>query len=210
MRSTSHRRNRVLVTGSTLLLLATLVVRGEEKPVAAGATPPAAVEGEKELETAIPPTEITADTLDYDMKNKLAHLEGNVHVVDQDIDLRANRMVIHFVYSEAEGRDVVQRIVATGKVVITRDKVVATGSEANYDVDKGLVVLTGEPILIQGNSKITGARDVIFNRAQERVYTDGGKPKIEFYRSDNEQGSMVDALKAGDGKAAVGSDAYTH
>ena len=51
-----------------------------------------------------------------------------------------------------------------------------------FDHDKaGSISLSGNPILLQGASRISGAEHIIFNRSEGKFRTEGGQPKIEFY-----------------------------
>jgi lipopolysaccharide export system protein LptA len=122
------------------------------------------------------PTEITSDTMDYDIETRSAVFAGNVHVKDSRLDLKATKMIVQFDESNE-----LETITCEGKVTISRDGHLAKGEKATYDYKGGSISLSGNPVLLQGASKISGAERIIFNRAEGKFRTEGGQPKIEFY-----------------------------
>jgi lipopolysaccharide transport protein LptA len=122
------------------------------------------------------PTEITSDSMDYDIESRSAVFAGNVHVKDSRLDLKATKMVVLF-----DENNELETITCQGKVTISRDGHVASGDVATYDYKGGSISLSGNPTLLQGASRISGAEQIIFNRAEGKFRTQGGQPKIEFY-----------------------------
>ena len=156
----------LLVALFSLCLWAQAPQIAAQQPVAQAGTP----QGE------VLPTEITSDTMDYDIETRSAVFAGNVHVQDSRLDLKAARMVVQF-----DEANELETITAEGKVTISRDGNIAKGEKATYDYKGGSISLSGNPILLQGASKISGAEHIIFNRAEGKFRTQGGQPKIEFY-----------------------------
>jgi lipopolysaccharide transport protein LptA len=132
-------------------------------------------------EADVPPTEINADTLDYDVNNRVANFAGNVHAFDEQLDLKADKMKVQF------GDDSrVRRIDAEGNVTITRDDSVAIGGRAVYDVTKNSVTLFDYPVLVQGRNRMRGAERIIYNRATGKFSTEGGRIVIEVHREEGD------------------------
>ena len=85
-------------------------------------------------------------------------LTGGVLVTQAGLSLRSTRMTI--AYSNASGIDV-NRIDATGGVVITKSDERATGDAAIYDLDRRLITLVGNVTLTQRGNRLNGGRVVI-------------------------------------------------
>jgi lipopolysaccharide export system protein LptA len=122
-------------------------------------------------------TEITSDSVTYDMENGNAVFSGNVRVTDSQFDLRAAKMVLWFDENKA-----LKAIACQGDVAVFRDGYVATGDLATYDYQTGFISLSGNPVLRQGTNQVAGSEKIIFNRAQGSFRTQGGQPTVEAYR----------------------------
>jgi lipopolysaccharide export system protein LptA len=73
----------------------------------------------------------------------------------------------------------IKQIVAEGKVNATQGDRVATGDKAVFDDKAKTVTLTGNPIMRQGNSQISGSR-VIYFIEQDRAVAEGdGKVRVQ-------------------------------
>ncbi|MFT5127904.1 MAG: lipopolysaccharide export system protein LptA [Rhodothermales bacterium] len=164
---------RIAAVPSLWVALLSLSTTAQGPQIAEPQAPPASTEAP---EGELLPTEITSDSMDYDIETRSAVFAGNVHVKDSRLDLKAAQMVVQF----DEGNEL-ETITCQGKVVISRDGHVATGEVATYDYKGGSISLSGSPILLQGASRISGAERIIFNRTEGKFRTEGGQPKIEFY-----------------------------
>jgi len=85
-------------------------------------------------------------------------LSGGVTAIQAGLTLKANRVTA--AYSSNNGVDV-NRLDATGGVMISKDDLRATSSSAIYDLDSSLITLIGNVNLVQGNNRLTGERLVI-------------------------------------------------
>jgi lipopolysaccharide export system protein LptA len=114
------------------------------------------------------PIDITADKLVGNDVKKIATYKGNVVAVRGDYTLKTIELEVHY-----SGRDdkkapasvtaadsqQVRRIIAKESVVLTSTKdQSATAKHADYDVTGGLLVLTGDVFIKQGQSVVCGQR----------------------------------------------------
>ncbi|HBA83743.1 MAG TPA: hypothetical protein DCZ95_06580 [Verrucomicrobia bacterium] len=118
---------------------------------------------EESLESAENVTVITADRLTFDYKNQYAMFEENVVVTDPEMQLKSDKLLVHF---EKEGK--VSAIKAEGHVKMIQDDKNAQCAVASYDVDSGKIVLAGKPRVTRGRDVLEG--DVItFWRDQNKM-----------------------------------------
>ncbi len=123
------------------------------------------------------PTEISASKITYDFNNNVADFIGNVHVMDADLELNADKLRV---FRNAEGA--MTKIIAIGeanKVICKSPEGEAVGTLATYDVVKGILIFTGKPILkFKDGSLLVDAEKVIYDREKKTFTTEGGKPRI--------------------------------
>jgi lipopolysaccharide export system protein LptA len=97
------------------------------------------------------PVEVSADTLSVDQDTGTAIFTGNVIIGQGEMRLAANRVLV--VYSEDQSR--IQRLEATGGVTLVSGQDAAEAARADYDIDSGLVVMSGDVLLTQGGNALT-------------------------------------------------------
>ena len=151
-----------------LFLLVQLSVAGDQnsQPEAANS---------KQISPA--PTEISSDSMDFDIENHTAIFDGNVQVIDDQLSLNSDKMIVHF-----DEDNKLQRIEATGNVVIDSNGNIAKSGQAVYDFGQGRVVLSMDPILLQGDNRVIGAEEIIYSRTEDKFETRGGQPRVIFLR----------------------------
>jgi lipopolysaccharide export system protein LptA len=93
------------------------------------------------------PTNITSDSLSLNAKERIFTYKGNVVVTQGDMTLTSK--TIDGSYSD---QNQIQKIVARGDVVITKQDIKATSQLATYDAVSSIVTLTDNPQLQQGES----------------------------------------------------------
>lgn len=103
------------------------------------------------------PVEVTADSLSINQSDGTALYTGNVVIVQGEMRLAAPRVLV--VYSESAGR--IDRMEATGGVVMVSGKEAAEASRADYDIEGGSVVMSGNVLLTQGPNALTAERMVV-------------------------------------------------
>ena len=128
---------------------------------------------------AAPPTEINSDNMDFDVENRLAVFKGNVKVVDEKLNLSSDLMKVKF-----DEENKLEKIEASGNVAISFNDNKATGGKAIYDFKDGKIVLSENPILIQGSNRVIGAEEIIYEKTEKNFKTRGGDPQIIFYEDD--------------------------
>ena len=100
------------------------------------------------------PVEVTADTLDVSQADGTAIFTGNVVIGQGEMRLSADRVLV--VYNEeADGID---RMQATGGVVLVNGPDAAEADKADYSVASGVIVMTGNVLLTQGANALTSER----------------------------------------------------
>lgn len=97
------------------------------------------------------PVEVTADTLDVNQENGSAEFLGNVVVGQGEMRLSAKRVLVIY-NQEASG---IERMEATGDVVLVSGPDAAQAERADYTIDSGVIVMTGNVLLTQGQNALT-------------------------------------------------------
>lgn len=105
------------------------------------------------------PIEIVADKLEVIEPKQQAIFSGNVLAEQGDIDLKSQRMVVHYSNknqstSDAQG---IKRIEATGNVFFIAPTETARGDAAVYDVSSNTIMLSGNVVLTRGENVIRGS-----------------------------------------------------
>jgi lipopolysaccharide export system protein LptA len=117
------------------------------------------------------PIYITADWMEVDQKKNTITYKGRVVTVQADMTMRSNTLTAYY---DPEMKQMSQ-IVAEGKVQATQGNRVATGDKAVFDDKAKTVTLTGEPVMRQGNSQVSGTR-IIYYLDQDRAVAEGKDP----------------------------------
>ncbi|NKX45125.1 lipopolysaccharide transport periplasmic protein LptA [Roseibacterium sp. KMU-115] len=105
------------------------------------------------------PVEVTSDSLGIDQTTGRAVFDGNVIIVQGDLRMAAGRVEV--VYSDTGGARSVERVIATGGVLVTRGADAAEGAEATYDITAALLTMVGDVLVTQGPTAISGDRMVV-------------------------------------------------
>lgn len=100
------------------------------------------------------PVDIGADQLAVNNADGTAVFSGNVLVGQGEMRLAAARVEVTY---GADGRSI-QSLRATGGVTISNLADAAEAQEALYTIDSGVVVLTGDVLLTQGQSALSGQK----------------------------------------------------
>jgi lipopolysaccharide export system protein LptA len=125
-------------------------------------------------DTALP-IEIAADALEVQQEKQIAVFSGNVDAQQGNIKLRADRIWVHYQGgTDADAAQAISKIDAEGRVFFSSGAETAEGDLGTYDVDNGVITLTGEVVLTQGNNVIKGNR-VVFDLTTGQSTMDGDK-----------------------------------
>lgn len=104
------------------------------------------------------PVNYAADRIELQDRQDRVVLSGNVDIQQDDLRLRAARTTVAFTN---EGSLKIQRITATGGVVVTRGNEMARGDVAIYDFNKRIITMVGNASLRRGGDTLNGKRFVI-------------------------------------------------
>ena len=110
------------------------------------------------------PTTITSDSLSINAKQRIFTYKGNVLVTQGDLLMKSK--IIEGSYNEGNQ---IQKLVAKGDVVISKQEIKATSQQAIYDATTAIVTLTDNPQLQQQGTVLIADRIKIFlneNRSQ--------------------------------------------
>ncbi len=134
----------------------------------------------KESSSKTPSIVIKANTLEVDNNDKVVTFTGDVDAKKDDFTITCQRLRLHYrgmFSSETSEKFEVEQIIATGKVKITQtDGGYATAEKAVYNEKAGKFILTGQPMVKQGNDFVEGAKITLFLN-EKRSIVEGSKDK---------------------------------
>jgi lipopolysaccharide transport protein LptA len=126
-------------------------------------------------ETTAPPgsTVITSDELHSDQANHQSVFSGKVIAVGTNFRLTCQEMTVFFTNDNK-----VDRIVATGDVIITQPDRITHCGHAEYFRDEDKFVLTQSPIILDHKNQIAGPQITIYRTTQKMEITGGRSQTI--------------------------------
>lgn len=160
------RRMKALKICGASFGLAAVAVSG----VALAQTPISALRGHN----TNAPIDVAADRIEVQDRTDRAIWSGNVVVKQDALTLEAQRLTL--AYSTAGGLEI-DRLDASGGVVVRSPSETARGDFGVYDIDRRLITLIGGVRLERGGSSLSGARLTI-DLASGRAVVDGGAAGI--------------------------------
>lgn len=104
------------------------------------------------------PVDFAAGSIEVQDRADRVVLAGNVRVTQAGLTVTAPRMTV--AYTRQGGTDV-NRLDATGGVVVTKGDERASGNVAIYDLDRRLITMVGNVELRQRGNRLSGGRMVI-------------------------------------------------
>ena len=117
---------------------------------------------------------ITSDRMELDQKkNSIVYL-GNVVTARGNVTMKSDTLTV--IYNPEMKR--LTEVVAEGNLEITQGDRIATGTKAIFNSENNSVVLTGDPVVRQGNSQVSGCRIILFI-GEERGVVDGGCQRVK-------------------------------
>jgi lipopolysaccharide export system protein LptA len=130
------------------------------------------------------PVIIKSKTLEVNDNNKTVRFSGDVNAKQENFTIDCQEMLVYYVESPAgddagKKKSKVNRIVATGQVKITRDeRGMATSDKAVYYFDEDKVVLSGKPVVRQGDDMVEGDRITIYLKENRSVVESAKNKKV--------------------------------
>lgn len=108
------------------------------------------------------PIDISSDHIEVQDRANRAIWTGNVHAVQGDMTMDAQRMTVAYTHATQPGQDPqIQRIDASGGVTVVSPTERAKGNFGIYDLNRKLITLIGGVTLTRGTNVVNGARLVI-------------------------------------------------
>jgi lipopolysaccharide export system protein LptA len=104
------------------------------------------------------PVDFTADRIEVQDRADRVVVQGNVIVKQAGLTMTAQRLTV--AYHQSGGVEI-DRMDASGNVVVTRTNERASGNVAIYDLNRRLITMVGNVQLTQGTNKLTGQRLLI-------------------------------------------------
>jgi lipopolysaccharide export system protein LptA len=131
------------------------------------------------------PTVIKSNSLEIDNKRREVTFAGNVEARKDDMTINCQKMFVYYLEDKAAGGASekaafkIDRIVATGEVKINRtDGGLATAEQATYYQSEEKVVLTGKPVVKQGEDFVEGSVITLFLREDRSLVEGSGDEKV--------------------------------
>ncbi len=103
------------------------------------------------------PVSITSDSLAVNQSEGTAIFTGDVLAIQGDLRLAATEVTVRYV----KGGQDIETINATGGVTLTSPTEAAESKDAVYTIATGSMVMTGDVLLTQGQSAISGQKLVL-------------------------------------------------
>lgn len=100
------------------------------------------------------PLEVASDSLEVDQATGRAVLTGNVVVAQGDLRLSAGRVIVD--YAEVDGARRIERLDASGDVLIVSGEDAAEAQEAVYALGEGTILMTGDVVVTQDGNTLAG------------------------------------------------------
>lgn len=118
------------------------------------------------------PIEVSASELSVDQKTDTAIFTGDVVIIQGEMRLAADKVLVIYL-KETQG---ISRLEATGNVTVVSGEDTAESQYADYKVEEGVIEMTGDVLLTQGQSALTADRMTVHlddgtARMQGRVTT---------------------------------------
>ncbi|WP_420568909.1 lipopolysaccharide transport periplasmic protein LptA [Thalassovita sp.] len=108
-------------------------------------------------DTADQPVQVSADSLSVNQEDGQATFQGNVAISQGEMLLSAQTVLVTY-NEDGEG---IESLLASGGVTLVNGPVAAEAQQADYNIDKAIVVLTGNVLLTQGQNVISGEKVTI-------------------------------------------------
>jgi len=102
------------------------------------------------------PIEITSEDLQVDQAAGTAIFTGDVILGQGTMRMTAERLVVEYADNPATGETEITKMTATGGVTIISGEEAAESQRAVYTLANTTIVMTGDVLLTQGPSALTG------------------------------------------------------
>ncbi len=117
---------------------------------------------------------IDSDRMEMDQQQNTVVYMGNVVAVRGNVTMKSDTLTA--TYNPEMQR--LAEVVAEGNLEVTQGNRIATGAKAIYNNEDNSIVLTGNPVIRQGNSQVSGCRIIMFIN-EERGVVEGGCQRVK-------------------------------
>ncbi len=117
---------------------------------------------------------VQSDRLEVEHQQKRARFEGNVRVVFLGLTLFSDKMEVMY-----DDNGEIVSLLAQGNVTVVRDNARATSNSARLDAVRNLLILDGNPVLVQGAHRLEGKR-ITVNLSSGRLDVTQAKGTFKF------------------------------
>jgi lipopolysaccharide export system protein LptA len=156
---------------------ACLLLAGIHSPVEAGEAAPAKADTKKQSKTGgsdaakQKPIFVSSDRMEVDRQKNVLIYVGRVVVIQADMTMRSDKLTTYF---DADLQQMKEAIAEGKHVQVTQGDRVATGTKAVFDGVTQTITMTGNPVMRQGNSEVSGER-IIYFMTEDRAIVESGK-----------------------------------
>ena len=127
------------------------------------------------------PIAIAADAMEVEQSQRRATFLGAVDARQGELVLRADKLVVHYRDQPQGDRGSIRLIEAMGDIFLVTPGETAQGDAGSYDVDAGIVTLTGQVVLTNADAVLTGERATMnLATGESRVTGEGGRVNVLF------------------------------
>ncbi len=134
----------------------------------------AGLESKKPQDGAAETITINSDRMELDQQKNTVIYMGNVVTVRGNVIMKSETLTL--TYNPELKR--LTEVVAEGNLEVTQGDRIATGAKAVFNSENNSVVLTGDPVIRQGNSQVSGCRIILFIN-EDRGVIDGGCQRVK-------------------------------
>lgn len=124
------------------------------------------------------PIEITSDTLEVDQEAGTATFTGNVVAIQKDINLKSQKMIVHYTKSDEkgpqDGSNSISKIEVIEKVFLSTPQEAAQGDRGLYDVVSDTIHLSGNVVLKKDKNIVRGTALVYNMKTGKSRISSGG------------------------------------
>jgi lipopolysaccharide transport protein LptA len=129
------------------------------------------------------PIVIKSNTLEFDHQSKMVTFSGNVEAKRDDWTIACQKMIVYYGEKNKESSQKesmkIEKIVAKGDVRITRESGgLVTAQEATYYWDEERVVLTGKPVVQQGDDFVEGTVVTLLLKENRSLVEGSGDTRV--------------------------------
>jgi lipopolysaccharide export system protein LptA len=119
------------------------------------------------------PILITSDRMEVDRQKNILIYQGQVVAIQGDMTMRSDKLTTYFDPDLQQ----IKEAIAEGKLVqVTQGDRVATDTKTDFDGETHTKTMTGNPMMRQGNSQVSGEK-IIYFMTEDRMIVESGKDR---------------------------------